>query len=371
MDDVVKRRHGDVADEQEESQDVGSGTGLKTHATTPQPCHSASSLDSQVTGALNDFEERALVHDISVNVLIRPRLFAPGNDSSSRSLKQWKTCRQTPAKMTISIWALERQRYFTLTFQTTNYSWRTLPMMQTKSRVVSGRLDLATVANAFSSAQDPLMGSCTFSRMHSPRTDSTSSMPPRNTFSRDPSRSDPSVHERISRLKDAIIDTIGIPIMAMWRDGSLAVHNKAISRLMHEDPDIAPTDVDNTLSRFRVYTENFERELEQYEWPIIKLCREQKSFKRFRIGTIDHKRTKRVFEISGDGIHDEKTGEFLAGICALTDVTWYIDVVKAQSEQDERKFQQICECMPQTVGPSLILDIVGIKLYGTGLDEHA
>ena len=140
---------------------------------------------------------------------------------------------------------------------------------------------------------------------------------------------------------------------------------------MYDGPDIASTDVDITLSRFRVYTEDFERELEQYEWPILKLCREQKTFKGFRVGTIDHKGTRRVFEATGDGIHDEQTGEFLAGICAFTDVTWYIDVVKAQSEQDERKFQLICECMPQTVGTSLIVNITGIKQYGVGLDEQA
>ena len=340
-------------DEQEESQDVGSSTGLKTHIpANPQPSRMAPSLGSQVMDAPSDLEGRALVHDVSVNVLIRLRIRASGNDLSSRSIKQSENYQQASAKMTISIWALERQRFFTLTFQTRSYSWKTLPTMRTKSRVVPSQLDLASVPNLFSSIQDPVMDSYTFSRLHSPRTNSSSSMPAKSTFPGDSSRGDPSMHDRISRLKDAIIDAIGIPIMAMWRDGSLAVHNKAVSRLMHEDPDVAPTDVDGTLSRFRVYTEDFERELEQSEFPIIKLCREQKPFKAFRVGTIDYKGTRRVFEVSGDGIHDQQTGEFLAGICALTDVTWYVDVVKAQSEQDERKFQLICECMPQTVRTS-------------------
>lgn len=302
--------------------------------------------------APNDFEGRALVHDISVNVLIRPRRLAPGNDSSSRSFKQSEAYRQASAKMTISIWTLERQRYFTLTFQTTNYSWKTLPTMRTKSRVVSGRLNLATVANLFSAAQDPWTSSYTFSRLHSLRTNSSSSMPTKSTYSRDSSRGDPSAQDRTLRLQDAIIDTIDIPIMAMWRDGSLAVYNKAVARLAHHDVDMVSTDADKILSRFRVYTEDFARELKQSEFPIIKLCREQKPFKGFRVGTIDYGGTRRVFEVSGDGIHDQQTGEFLAGICALTDVTWYVDVVRAQSEQDERKFQLICECMPQTVRTS-------------------
>lgn len=295
--------------------------------------------------APSECEGRTLVHDISVNVLIRPRLLAPGSDSSSPSAKHPRTNRQASAKMTISIWSLGRQRYFTLTFQHT--PWKTLPTTGTKSRVVSGRFNLATAADIYSSTHDPLLASHTFSRLQSTRRNSSSSLPLRRTVSQGSNRSDPTVQDRISRMKDAIIDTIGIPIMAMWRDGSLAVHNKAISRLMHQDPDIAPIDVDDTLSRFRVYTEDFERELEQYEWPIVKLCREQKTFKGCRMGTIDHKGTRRVFEVTGDGIYDEQTGAFLAGICALKDVTWYMDVV-----MEQKKFQLICECMPQTVSTS-------------------
>ena len=344
-----------MADGQEGSQDAGSSK-IHTNA-TPQTSCSAPSLGTQVVDAPSDFEEQALVHDILVDVLIRPRLLAPGHDSSPRSTKQSEPYRQASAKMTISIWSLEKQSYFTLTFQNINYSWKTLPAMRTRSRLVSG-------------PKLPMTDPYTFSRVYSPRTNSSSSMPPKS-FSRDSSRADPAVQDKISRMKDAIIDTIGIPIMAMWKDGSLAVHNKAISRLMHEDPDIASTDVDHTLSRFRAYTEDFERELEQYEWPLIKLCREQKSIKAFRVGTIDSRGTRRVFEISGDGIHDEQTGEFLAGICTLTDVTWYVDVVKAQSEQDEKKFQLICECMPQTVSTLAYHNIAGTKHHALGLDEHA
>lgn len=306
-------------------------------------------LGPQVIDAPSDCEGRTLVHDISVNVLIRPRLLAPGNDLSPPSTKHPRTDKQASAKMTISIWSLERQRYFTLTFQRT--PWKTLPINRPKSRVVSGRLDLATVANNFSSTHDPLLGSHTFSGLKSSRTTSSSSLPQRSTVSQDSNRSDPTAQDRISRMKDAVIDTIGIPIFVMWRDGSLAVYNKALSRLMHDGPDIASNDVDKTLSRFRVYTEDFEREIERYEWPIVKLCREQKTFKGIRTGVVS-KGTRRVFEIDGDGIYDEQTGEFLAGICVLKDVTWYMDVVKAQSEQDEKKFQLICECIPQTVSTS-------------------
>ena len=152
------------------------------------------------------------------------------------------------------------------------------------------------------------------------------------------------------RMKNAMVDAIEIPIMTMWKDGSVAVPNKAVCRLMHEDSDPVTEDASDILSRFRFYTEDFQRELELHEYPLIKLCRDQQSFKKSRIGVIDSRDTRGVYEVTGDCIYDEKTGEFQAGIIALKDVTWYIDLVKAQSEQSERKFQLICETMPQTVG---------------------
>ena len=130
---------------------------------------------------------------------------------------------------------------------------------------------------------------------------------------------------------------------------------------MHGDEDPVTEDAADIISRFKVYTEDFERELELYEYPLVKLCRDQQGFKKSRIGMIDSKNRKTVHECTGDAVYDEETGEFQAGICALKDVTWYMDLVKAQSEQDERKFQLICETMPQTVrscpiSPTVIYD---------------
>jgi hypothetical protein len=155
--------------------------------------------------------------------------------------------------------------------------------------------------------------------------------------------------DRIKRMKDVIIDRTEIPIIIMWKDGSIAIPNKAMCTLMHEDEDPITEDAADIISRFRFYTEDFERELEHHEYPLVKLCRDQEGFKKSRIGLIDSKNRRTVHECTGDAVYDEETGEFQAGICALKDVTWYMDLVKAQSEQDERKFQLICETMPQTV----------------------
>lgn len=56
-------------------------------------------------------------------------------------------------------------------------------------------------------------------------------------------------------------------------------------------------------------------------------------------------------EVSGEGIHDEQTGEFMGGMVALKDVTEYTDKLAAQTEENEQQFQLICDTMPQMVSP--------------------
>lgn len=57
--------------------------------------------------------------------------------------------------------------------------------------------------------------------------------------------------------------------------------------------------------------------------------------------------------MSGDGIYDDRTGEFLAGIVTLKDVTEYTDKLAAQTEENEQQFQLICDTMPQMVNLAL------------------
>ena len=154
------------------------------------------------------------------------------------------------------------------------------------------------------------------------------------------------------RMKDAMLDATDIPVIALWQDGSLAVPNKAVSRIMHFDTDPVSENGGDVISRYRLFTEDFERELEQSEFPIVKLCRTQQPFSRLRVGIMDSQMRQRVYEVVGQCIYDEKTGDFQAAVCALKDVTWYTDLLKAQSEQNEQneqQFQLICEALPQMV----------------------
>ena len=158
--------------------------------------------------------------------------------------------------------------------------------------------------------------------------------------------------DKLMRMKDAMLDATDIPVIALWRDESLAVTNQAVARIMHFDTDPVSDDGDDVLSRYRIFSEDFEQEFEQCDFPIVKLCRTQQPFSRLRVGIMDSRKRQKVFEVVGQCVYDEKTGEFQAAVCALKDVTWYTNLLKAQSEQNEQneqQFQLICETLPQMV----------------------
>ena len=158
--------------------------------------------------------------------------------------------------------------------------------------------------------------------------------------------------DKLMRMKDAMLDATDIPVFAMWHDESIAVPNKAVARLMHFDTDPFSDDAGEILSRYRCFTEDFERELEQHEFPIVRLTRTRQPFSRLRVGLMDSQLRQGVFEVVGQCVYDEKTGAFQAAVIALKDVTWYTDLLKVQSErneQGERQFQLICETLPQMV----------------------
>lgn len=158
--------------------------------------------------------------------------------------------------------------------------------------------------------------------------------------------------DKLMRMKDAMLDATDIPVIALWHDESTAAQNRALGRIMYFDTDPVSDEADDILSRYRLFTEDFERELDQSEFPIIRLCRTQQPFSRIRIGIMDSQSRRTVHEVSGQCVYDEKTGGFQAAVCVLKDVTWYTELLKVQSEQNERneqQFQLICETLPQIV----------------------
>lgn len=154
-------------------------------------------------------------------------------------------------------------------------------------------------------------------------------------------------------MKDAIIDAMELPVVVMWHDESLLVMNKATSRLLHQTPAMTLDDPLQMLAHFKIYTEDFERELQLDEYPLLQLVRSREPFSKRKIGLEDPGLGRRDFDCSGEVIIDEGTGNFLAGMVVMADVTEYKDFIKAQHEENDQQFEMICDTMPQMVSTKI------------------
>ena len=325
-------------------------------------------------------KSRALVHDAVVNVVLSSQYIETGNTSSAKSTKSSSSDCQISAKMIVSIWTLDSQRYFTLTF--TNTFGTAVPSPRhTHSRQASRAAALSPTPRSHppspsSPTYCPHCGSTPSSTISSPSSQplSVSPFPPLGAPNRADASSAPSILQKLSRMKDAMINSTGIPMLAMWKDESISIPNKAACKLMYKRTDPTTEDTYDALSRFRVFSGDFERELDSEEFPLVRLCRTEKSFSGWKIGMMRRDGQRATWDCSGEGIYDEKTGEFLGGIVALKDVTEYTELIKTQSEENDQQFQLICETMPQmlwTTTPEGLHDWFSKRWYDyTGLREE-
>ena len=261
--------------------------------------------------------------------------------------------KQIRAKMQVSTWSLGKNQYYTLSFTTSQSAH------SRKSSQIS-RPSLTPDSPRLRTNLIPAMGSPDPHPNGTPPTPSTANPPhdrsPLSAMSsplQSPISVDgpglPSMVEKLSRMKDAILSSMQIPVFAMWKDESLVYPNEAGIRLMRgtlygsfDDPSAAE-------SRFTCWTEDFSRELEEDEYPINQLCRTENPNQKWRLGVKDPKRGCIIFDVTGEGIYDEKTGNFVAGMITMNDVTDFLGKIKLQSEQNEQQFQLICDTMPQLV----------------------
>ena len=306
-----------------------------------------------------------LVHDAVVEVMISSQ-YTPGSSlSSGKNFKSLQSDNPIQAKMIISIWTTQNHRFYTLSF--TSASNTSLPPSRPQSRTFNRKATQASLGPSSTSTPSSSNGSGQLSNdvlssvvspqpMNGPL--SVSPFPPLGAPSRSNLTTTPSVLQKTLRMKDAIINGMELPAFAMWEDESLAFYNKAIKRLMQQATGFNSDDVYDLLSRFKVYTEDFERALEIDEFPIVQLCRTRKPFEKWRIGVIDMYGKRLRYDLCGEGIFDEKTGEFMAGMVVLKDVTEYTEIIKTQSEENERQFEMICHAMPQMVGEPTTSSIV-------------
>jgi len=182
------------------------------------------------------------------------------------------------------------------------------------------------------------------------------------------SMSTSTLQSKISMLKEALIDAMELPIFAMWGDGSVVVLNRSVAALLN--PPEGPVDDakaekrpefdrSNFVKNFRMFTEDFKRELDVTEYPIMKLCRQREGFDSIRVGVLSKDGEKKVYDAGGKCLQD-KNGEFLAGLTWLRDRTEMSEIQRkldAEGLQNEAQFRNICDCMPQMVCSASISEV--------------
>ncbi|KAF2234517.1 hypothetical protein EV356DRAFT_446482 [Viridothelium virens] len=329
---------------------------VDSNASTPTNENKADSRHrpSQSTGSephlTGTYLPSTMVHDVAVDVILSPE-----RDVVSRlpkkSGKNIGSETQMQATMIITVWNTDEEQYFTLTFTSVNNSAvdKSRPSTRRVHRVPT---DLSKSPSSTSSSTSSGRSS-TRSPNPGPPSANKPQFPPSGPPSRSGVASSPSVLQKATRLKDAILNSIRMPAYAMWKDESLGIPNKALLELQSG---AAESDTNNTsdqrefLSRFQIWTEDFARELSLDEFPILQLCRNQKRFEGMRIGMKNPVTGVRlVFDCNGETISDDRTGEFLGGIVLFKDVTEYTKRIAAQIQENERQFEYIANMIPPMI----------------------
>ncbi|PWW73294.1 hypothetical protein C7212DRAFT_218172 [Tuber magnatum] len=265
---------------------------------------------------------QTLIRDAAIDVLF------PTLDNSSEGKP-----RQVEAKMIVSIWILDGERYFTLTFNSMTPSSSTFNASSPNSET------------AFFATKGAAGGSC--------QTTQSGASVPGLLLSGAPASSDissvPSVLQKITRMKDAVLDAMEIPVFAMWHDGSIGMANRAARDLRPTDKNLENAESGGFTSRCNIWTEDFSRQLTEDEIPIFRLLQSKKALAPQRIGTFSPTGNKIVYDTSGEGIYDDETGEFIAGLVWLRDITEYEEKLVTQQETNELRFMTMCDSMPQLI----------------------
>lgn len=264
---------------------------------------------------------------------------------------------QAFAKMIISVWDIsEQQTYFTLTFTNTEST----SSVSTKKKAVArpSALESAERKTIFTASNPPSVASSHGSSSSpsyriSPGSVSLSSspFPPMGPpFQQKPLQNAPSMLQKTMILKDALLDNTEMPILAMWKDGTVAFPNAAARRLMEKDATLDKAfDGLDVLSNWTLYTDDFSRKLEPSEFPMGILLRTQTPFSDMRFGVIDRDGNKIRYNVLAEAIRDDETGEFLAGVISCRDVTEMAKEIDQIKARDVERFKIICDSMPQLV----------------------
>jgi PAS domain S-box-containing protein len=313
-----------------------------------------------------------MVRDVSVDVVIAPLALCPeGTLQKSEKKAAYENAMQ--ASCIISIWSIEETQYYTLTFTSAtgaDSARSTQPSSRIVTRTNTGaRLDKSRSSGSSSSSGRRSGSSSNSASKAVTPTLQQPEFPPRGppTRSKGDIGNSASVFQKATQLKDAILNSITMPAYgmfnfnlsfptftnpwtAMWKDETFGIPNKALLRLLPKDASYVPGDQRDFLAQFSCWTEDFQRLLNLDEFPIIEVCRTRERVEKRRIGMRHPQTGTRItYEINGEPVFHEETGDFLGGIVIFKDVTEYTKQIAAQIEENEKQFEYITNFMPVMV----------------------
>ncbi|KAH8836831.1 hypothetical protein MCOR27_009443 [Pyricularia oryzae] len=259
----------------------------------------------------------------------------------------------TYAKMLISVWEVDGQMYFTLTFTNTeskvDASARHKKSVAQPSLIEDAKSRSVYATHSSSTGTSSIESpTSSHSSLITPVSLGLSPFPPFGPPNSSTNQNGPSILTKLLTMKDATLDNSQMPILAMWKDGSASFPNKAARAMFRTDQSDA-SEGDALLRRWDVYDEDFTQALEPQDYPISILLRTETPFTGIRIGMYNPDGQKVVFDVLGEAIKDEQTGEFLAGVIYCRDVSPMKQIINNMKELEDEKFRLICDTMPQLV----------------------
>ncbi|KAI7307085.1 hypothetical protein KC315_g13913, partial [Hortaea werneckii] len=344
--------------------------GLENEGQTPTTRHKRSTSVASSARLSHVSGTRTEVHDAVMDVL-----FSTNRDPKTGLplAARLEESNHVQAQMIVSVWATEDEVFYTLTFTAARQAPASASSSEaarsTTTRTVSRTPTTFSASLSAGLSSNSSSGSNARRKSNQPDTPTTSSGLTSPQFAHHshplegflpagpPTKSSgaaaPTMFSKMSRLKDALMNSMNIPAYAMWKDESFGVPNKAAIKLLY--PWIEDGAYDSSeqardfLSRYVLYRDDFSEEIPLEEFPIMRLMKEQQAFEGYRVGMYSAKDGSQMkFDTSGQPLTDDK-GDFLGGVVMFHDVTDYAATINRQQEENARQFEDITNMIPQMI----------------------
>lgn len=345
--DTIKQDAADASAQTETSSDGGD-------VTPTAGSYDAAGVQSKPIPLTRANLARTTVHDAAVDVVFStnrspltglPRIKEPTNDEVGH----------IQSTVIITVWSVDDVDYYTLVFTSAAESQSSFSSRSSHRTVAKTHTTFSSGLGSGSSSSSS--GRRTQHQHRSSLSGSPSVFAPPALPSGPPSLTTsaaaPSLFSKSNRLKDALLNSLNDPAFAMWKDESFGIPNKAAVRLVYPDSEesvVGVRDQRDFLSKYILWKEDFSELLPMSEFPIMHLMTTQKRFQHRRLGMY-HPKTgaKIIFDVQGETICDNKTGEFLGGLVVFSDVTEFVVKIQSQKVENERQFEDITNMIPQMI----------------------